>query len=137
MRILRLMQFLMLIIALSQISACVTNSSTQRARPATTQFDGKWNALMKSDQLPCADTYQYVVAIKNGEMSGTVRGVLNDFDLAGQVMADGSVKDMKASSSNRLMTFKGKFMDSVAEGTFLTYGVSTNCGGTFEFTRQN
>lgn len=132
----RPIKLLMLMAALLQVSACVTDRSAKPMQPATTKFDGTWNALMTSNQPPCPESFQYVVTVKNGELSGTVPGKLNDYNLGGRVMADGSVKDMEASSAERRMTFKGKFMDSVAEGTFYTFGVTTDCGGTFKYARQ-
>ena len=92
---------------------------------------------MKSSQAPCPENYQYVVTVKNGELSGTVPGKLNDYELSGWILADGSVKDMKASAAERRMAFEGKFEGSAAEGTFHVFGVTNDCGGTFKYARQN
>lgn len=103
---------------------------------AVTKYDGTWDAVMTSTEDPCPPRFDYVVTVKNGELSGVVPGKLNDYDLEGKVLADGTLDDGEASHYERRMEFKGKFSDTVAKGTFYTFGATTDCGGKFTFTRR-
>lgn len=91
---------------------------------------------MTSTEDPCPPRYEYVVTVRNGELSGVVPGKLNDFDLSGKILADGTLDDGEATHYERRMEFKGNFSGTVAKGTFYTFGVTTDCGGTFTFTRR-
>lgn len=128
---------LLLVSATAFVSAsAVTASDPVQLAQAVTKFDGTWDAVMTSSEDPCPPRFEYVVTVKNGELSGVVPGKLNDFDLEGKILADGTLDDGEASSYERRMEFKGKFSDTVAKGTFYTFGVTTDCGGNFTFTRR-
>lgn len=120
---------------LISIGAVAAGGPVQLAQ-AVTKFDGTWDAVMTSNEDPCPPRFEYVVTVKNGELSGVVPGKLNDFDLEGKILADGTLDDGEASSYERRMEFKGSFSDTVAKGTFYTFGVTTDCGGKFTFTRR-
>ncbi len=122
-------------IVLISAGAAFADGPLQLAQ-AVTKFDGTWDAVMTSSEDPCPPRYEYVVTVKNGELSGVVPGKLNDFDLEGKILADGTLDDGEASSYERRMELKGKFSDAVAKGTFYTFGVTTDCGGKFTFTRR-
>lgn len=133
----RLKPLPILVFAAALVSAgSVAANDTVQLAQAVTKFDGTWDAVMTSTEDPCPPRFDYVVTVKNGELSGVISGKLNDYDLEGKVLADGTLDDGEASHYERRMELKGKFSDTVAKGTFYTFGVTTDCGGKFTFTRR-
>ncbi len=123
------------VIVFVSVGAALASDPVQLAQ-AVTKYDGTWDAVMTSTEDPCPPRFDYVVTVKNGELSGVISGKLNDYDLEGKVLADGTLDDGEASHYERRMELKGKFSDTVAKGTFYTFGATTDCGGKFTFTRR-
>jgi hypothetical protein len=133
----RIKEVLLLVSTAVMVSAgAVAASNPVQLAQAVTKFDGTWDAVMTSNEDPCPTRFDYVVTVKNGELSGVISGKLNDYDLEGKVLADGTLDDGEASYYERRMELEGKFSDTVAKGTFYTFGVTTDCGGKFTFTRR-